>query len=168
LFARTIEILGQLRKISAHEAEHRTEQLHQDALVAAALAHALQPLPVELTIDGRRIRDRFLLVEIMNIRRVGPGVELVRRAQVSDGYFDLVQATERERWLLARVLAARLAETKRPRQLRSRRVRSVTLKTPKCGVRIDDKVIAVPDDTHVGIAIQPGALQIVLPGRGRL
>ena len=67
-----------------------------------------------LKVDGQELHDRFLLFEAMNIRSVGPVLNLAPAAETGDGHFDLVVAREAERDTLMDYLAVRLQGKKTP------------------------------------------------------
>jgi diacylglycerol kinase (ATP) len=67
----------------------------------------LTPTPVSLSLDGRSIQGEFLLVEVLNIRAVGPNLVLAPDADPSDGMLDVVTAGEEHRAELDRYLRQR-------------------------------------------------------------
>jgi diacylglycerol kinase (ATP) len=50
-----------------------------------------------MKIDGITIEGSFLMVELMNIKSVGPNLKLATNADPGDGYFDLVMIPEQNR-----------------------------------------------------------------------
>jgi diacylglycerol kinase (ATP) len=166
LISRSIAIMGEIDDVAVYELKKAKHKLHRDICVAAALGYEMRPLHADLSFDGRAVSDDFLLLEILNIRRAGPGVELAPHASPSDGRFDIVSVTARQRGRLIHTLKARLKDTQRIRSLTTRRARNLELKVNvPCDVRIDDGTIHVEADTRVVITMKPGALEFVLPGR---
>lgn len=164
LISRTITVLDEIDEISAREFKQAKHKLHRDACVVAALAHELEALPVKLEADGHDLSAAFLLLEILNIRRAGPAVELSPHAEPSDGRFDLVTVTESQRGRLWRALAARLAETS-PARLPRRHARTIRL-TPRraCELRIDDGCVALKAGKRIDITIDAAAVDFLVPG----
>jgi diacylglycerol kinase family enzyme len=165
LISRSIAVIDDMDEIAEYELKKPAQKLHRDICVATALAHEMQPLKAELSIDGRDVSDNFLLVEVLNIRRAGPGVELAPHASPSDGRFDVVSATSRQRPRLMAILRTRLRDEEQTRSLTTRRARQVRLRVNRaCDMRIDDGTLRVEPDTTVELSIKPGALEFVLPG----
>jgi diacylglycerol kinase (ATP) len=165
LISRSIAVLEVIDAVAVYELKKPKHKLHRDICVAAALAHEMQPLHAKVAFDGRDASDEFLLLEILNIRRAGPGVELAPHASPSDGRFDVVSATARQRPRLLQTLKARLRDTDRVASMTTRRARHVQLKVSvPCEMRIDDGTISVAAETAVEITIKPGELEFVLPG----
>jgi diacylglycerol kinase family enzyme len=165
LISRSIAIIEEIDDIAAYELTKPKHKLHRDICVATALAHEMQPLHAQLMFDGRDASDEFLLLEILNIRRAGPGVELAPHASPSDGRFDVVSATAQQRPRLLQTLKGRLKDIEKVPSMTTRRARRVHLQVSEpCEMRIDDGTISVAASTSVEITIKPGALEFVLPG----
>jgi diacylglycerol kinase family enzyme len=166
LISRSIAVLEEIDEVAVYELKKARHRLHRDICVTTALAHEMQPLHAQLTLDGRDVSADFLLLEILNIRRAGPGVELAPHASASDGRFDIVSATARQRPRLLKTLMARLTDSKVIGSMTTRRARHVHLQVNvPCEMRIDDGTVSVAANTVVEITIKPDALEFVLPGK---
>jgi diacylglycerol kinase family enzyme len=115
-------------KFTSHEPTQPDDRLYRDICVLVALTDAFRPVPLRLRVDARREkRGRFLLCEILNIRRTGPGVELSRSVDPSDGFLDVVSAEAGERSKLQALLEGCLAGKVAAPLLRTQRARRVRL-----------------------------------------
>src|SRR5205085_10640168 len=65
-------------------------------------------LEIEATLDGADIRGRYLMLEAMNIRHIGPNLLLAPNADPGDGLLDFLLLTEDKRQEFAAYLAYRL------------------------------------------------------------
>lgn len=165
LISRSIAVIDEIDDISIYRLKKARHKLYRDVCVATALAHEMHPLHAHVSFDGREVKEKFLLLEILNIQRAGPGLELAPQASPSDGRFDVVSVTESQRERLIHTLKARLTDTKRIRSLTTRRTREVHVHiTAPCEMRLDDSTFGVEADTDVEITMKPGALEFVLPG----
>lgn len=164
LIARSIAVIEDIDEASAREFKTREDKLHRDHCVFAALSYEVSALPLEFAYEGKEAGGRFLLLEVLNIGRAGPGLELAPEANPSDGWFDVVSAKESERAGLEDKLKDFLAGAHEVAALTAHRAREVRLVVPQCELRIDDDLISVPDGTKVAITIQPSALEFLLPG----
>ena len=165
LIGRSIAVIDAIDESAVYEYKKRKPKLHRDLCVTTALANEMQPLSAQVSIDGCDVSDDYLMLEILNIRRAGPGVELAPQANPADGRFDVVSVTSRQRSRLLHMLKARLAETKHVRSLTTRKARTVVLGLKeRCDIRIDDTTNAVPAGAKVKITVEPGALRFALPG----
>jgi len=142
LIGRAIDIMSTVGDVTDHRLDRREDRLHRDSSVVLALAHELQPLSLRASYDGgTSFKSNYLLFEAMNIKRIGPGLELAPHADASDGFFDVISATVDEREKLKRALAHGL-DRENPRAFLTRRkVRALHLEV-SCGeFRLDDQVI---------------------------
>jgi diacylglycerol kinase family enzyme len=62
-----------------------------------------------LRIDGKDYSGKFLLIEVMNIRSIGPNLHLAPDADPGDGEFDVVFITEKQRKGLAAYIKKKIA-----------------------------------------------------------
>lgn len=172
LVGRAISIIESIAKASGHDYAEREDELHRDLSVLLALAHEMTPLGLTLAIDGEETRDAFLLLEILNITRAGPRVELAAHADSSDGRFDVITVTTAEREKLKTKLLQHLGGHSRHPLLTARKASHIRLITAPCDLRIDDQLVLRCDDhtvktdapIQVEITVESHALEIVLPG----
>ena len=166
LISRSIAVLEEIDEVAVYEYKKAKHKLHRDVCVAASLAREMRPIPASLALEGRHFSGDFLLVEILNIRRAGPGVEVAPHASPSDGRFDVVSATADQRPRLLRTLKARLKDKDNVRSMSTRRARRVHLEVRvPCELRIDDDTLLLAAGNTIEITMKPGALQFVLPGK---
>lgn len=165
LISRSIAFIKEIDTLAAYALKKSKDKLHRDLCVAAALAREMHPLPVQLSLDGRDLTAEFLLLEILNIRRAGPGVELAAHANPADGRFDVVSATSRQRNRLWRTLQARLKDQSKGHQLTTRRARHVRfVVAAPCNMRVDDSTVSLAAKTAIDITVRRDALEFLLPG----
>jgi diacylglycerol kinase family enzyme len=166
LISRSIAVLQEIDAEAVYELKKPRHKLHRDICVTAALAREMSPLPAQLSFDGRALFGEFLLIEILNIRRAGPGLELAPRASPSDGRFDIASATVAQRPRLLQTLKARLKDSNDVSSVATRRARHVQLEVHvPCEIRIDDDTLSVKAETTMKITIKPGALEFLLPAK---
>lgn len=165
LISRAITFLEEIDSVASFALKKPKHKLHRDLCVVTALAHEMQPIRAHVVLDQRDCPDEFLLLEVLNIRRAGPGLELAPFATPSDGRFDVVTATARQRPRLMRLLKAQMEAGKPVPSLTIRRARRVRLGAHSaCDIRIDDRTERVDAGTIMEITIVRGALEFVLPG----
>jgi diacylglycerol kinase family enzyme len=85
---------GAKRKAPVEEGMRRVQQQ----------VHEAEPLEVFARLDGRDISGRYLMLEAVNLRYVGPNLHLAADSTPGDGQFDVVLVTEAERARLVHYL----------------------------------------------------------------
>ncbi len=130
--------------------------------------HTWAPIPLRLTLDGRDLSGEYVMVEVMNIRFVGPNLFVAPGCDPTDGLFDVVRVSDSRRDDLAQYLtdhrgpraSAPNLETQRGRHLRIEGhgvVLHVDDETwPPAGERVDAA------DVAFDLRIEPGALRVLI------
>ncbi|HEY7443867.1 MAG TPA: diacylglycerol kinase family protein [Vicinamibacterales bacterium] len=153
--------------ISAMKEELEDDEQHADARVARAVRGfhevfaRLEPRRWTLTLDGTRMEDEFLVLEVLNIRSVGPNLVLFPDADPSDGYLSVVIAKEQHRKELDGYLRCLIeggdCRVSLPRQL----VRHVEIGGCE-EIHVDDRLLRSPQLGVVSIDIQPAAVDLLI------
>jgi diacylglycerol kinase family enzyme len=120
-----------------------------------AFRHALREAVAQrlyVTVDGERIEDEVLLVEVLNIRQVGPRLRLAPKADAADDLLDVVTVPARRRaemiaWVDALIEAGSEAETLPRPPVTALRGRNVVIAWNGMELRIDDKFPLMPGQT---------------------
>lgn len=171
LVGRAISIIESIDGASSHDYREREDEMQRDLAVFLTLAHEMAPFGLVLSVDGRESRNTFLLLEILNITRAGPRLELAPQADMSDGLLNVVSVTAAEREKLKHSLREHLAGTTHEPILSSQKARVVRLRSARCDLRIDDELVlecsdadaAGSDPVAIEVTIEPAALELVLP-----
>ncbi len=152
--------------IAAMESRPEPEGEDADSKLARAvrtyrdvLSH-LTPRSWRLSVDGQRIDGEFLLVEVLNIRSIGPNLVLSPEANPSDGLFDVVTAGEEHRQEIDDYLRQRIKGWEGRLSLPRRRARRVEIDGWE-EMHLDDQVLSGPAFSSVSIEILPGAVQFL-------
>jgi diacylglycerol kinase family enzyme len=152
--------------IKAMHAEPPDEQdsieskLEQAIAKYRAILSQSRPRPTTLALDGVVSHGDFLLVEVLNIRSIGPNLELSHEASPSDGLLTVVTATEKDREAISDYLKHLLSGQRASVSLAARHVRRVDLSGWE-EIHVDDELLTVSPNAQVSIRIEPGALEIL-------
>ena len=135
----------------------KEEEMTWHVLRLRKLLSTYRPREWQLKLDGEELSDHFLLLEAMNIRSVGPVLNLAPKARTGDGYFDLVLARESERDRLMDYLSARLQGKKEPTfPLPARTFRRLHIRWKRLPLHLDDELWPEKD----GEKVSPGEIEI--------
>jgi diacylglycerol kinase (ATP) len=132
-------------------------------VLARNLEH-LEPRSLRLTMDGAEVREPMLLLEVMNVRFIGPMLSLAD-ADPGDGALDVVYATDRHRAALAAWLARRRdgsASTERA-PLPTLRTRRAVLRGLTSPIHIDDQVWRGKDVSSIDVGVETRPLLMLVP-----
>lgn len=165
--------------IAALDAEKRRGKAPEFSAPEPAMEYAVgelrqvlrttEPRNWTVKLDGADRSGQYLLVEAMNIRRVGPSLVLAPAADFGDGLLDVVLVDEAGRGRLDEYLRARLTNPALLPDLPVIRAQRVTL-APQAGVpiHIDDKLLADSDGNWgpsgaIQLHVDRAALSFVVP-----
>lgn len=99
-----------------------------------------EPLEVAARLDGKDISGRYLMLEALNLRYVGPNLHLAHDSKPGDGEFDVVMVTEAERPRLLHYLEHWQENRERLAVLPSLRGRRLEIEWTGFELHIDDKL----------------------------
>jgi len=129
--------------------------------VCAMLADRLEEAPqmhCTLTLDGKDMSGEYLMIEAMNIRSIGPNVELAPEADPGDGLLDVVAVAPADR----SALRGHFRKPRTPPQLPTYRGRELRMEWTDFDVHFDDDMW--PDGHSVGS--QARSIDIKLEDQG--
>lgn len=119
-----------------------------------------EPLDVSLAVDGKRLDEKMLMLEVMNLPMIGPNLLLAPEADPGDAHLDVA-------WLPAAKRRSMLAWLKDPEARGSplRRVKAerVELHPQGGSLHVDDKAVEGGEAT-LTIRIEPKPVTVLIPG----
>jgi diacylglycerol kinase family enzyme len=132
-------------------------------------ARAWQSYPCRMVLDGEEVTGDFALVEVMNIRAIGPRLRLAPAADPCDGLLDVATVQREEMERLAPMLLRGVAGTlDRLPGVQYRQVRSLQLAWSGFPLHIDAEIRPAagwtsPAFGEVTIDVLPQSLELWLP-----
>lgn len=121
----------------------------------------LDPRPWTLELDGTPMSDELLLVEVLNIRSIGPNLVFAPDADPSDGLFDVVVARQYHRGQLLTYLEHRAEGRNMRLALPRYRAREVVIEG--CSeLHIDDERVDASKLGKLSIRMEPAAITMLM------
>jgi diacylglycerol kinase (ATP) len=120
-------------------------------------------------LDGQDLSGDYYMLEAMNIRYIGPNLDLVPRAEINDGLLDVVLVAKGEQAKLRQYISDHMAQ-RRPRvKLTRRQGRHLQVEWKRSQMHIDD--MTWPEEKNanrlpsfaIDVKIDPGALVFLKP-----
>jgi diacylglycerol kinase family enzyme len=115
------------------------EQIPRNIELLLEILHESRPSRLDVDLDGRDLSGEHLMVEAMNIRSIGPRLDLAPDADPGDGLLDVVIVPESDRDLLATMLRHRLGGRCDDVKLTRLRGERLTIRGARPPVHLDDK-----------------------------
>ncbi len=122
-----------------------------------------EPQELQLEIDGVDHSGKYLLAEIMNIKSVGPNLELAPGADPGDGRFEVILVTEEQKEQFASYVMNKLKGVEDDFVPNSIQGSSIRLQADNTHIHIDDELIWIDDPAVIRIDVYEGLLKIFVP-----
>jgi diacylglycerol kinase family enzyme len=104
------------------------------------LAEECEAIELAATLDGKDISGRYVLLEALNLRYIGPNLHLAPDSRPGDGHFEVVCVTEAERSRLVQYLDQWQRNRERLAVLPSRRGKRLRIEWTGFELHIDDQL----------------------------
>jgi diacylglycerol kinase (ATP) len=117
----------------------------------------------KIEIDGKDYSDDYLMVEVMNIRSIGPNLHLGPDVEVDDGVFDVVLLSEKHRKEFGDHLADKLKGNEANPALTIVKGKRIKLKWEGADCHVDDERIEITEPGEIVIEIEQGLIEFLVP-----
>jgi diacylglycerol kinase (ATP) len=151
---------------------HLTEPEEKITSVLEMLQARLLTCPeieLHVTVDGRDLSGEYILLEVMNIKSIGPNLFLAPDADPGDGLFDVVCLTRGAHDTLDRCLQECKEGNRAPTGLPVRRGKQIHIEWEGTPIHIDDQAWPEngakypPSSTAIDITVEPQSLEFLTP-----
>lgn len=127
----------------------KSTRIHDGRVAFRDAVKETKPERLYVTVDGERIEDEVILIEILNIRQVGPRLRLAPKADAGDDVLDVAYvATEHRQklidWLDALIAGELDDETAGPPPCANVSGKKITIAWNGMELRLDDKFPLMP------------------------
>ena len=151
---------------------HLTEPEEKITSVLEMLQARLQTCPeikLNVTVDGRDLSGEYILLEVLNLKSIGPNLFLAPAADPGDGLFDVVCLNRGAQETLNRCLAECKEGSQTPTGLPVRRGKQIHIEWEGTPIHIDDEAWPEsganypPSSTVIDITVKPQSLEFLTP-----
>ncbi|HJQ23564.1 MAG TPA: diacylglycerol kinase family protein [Blastocatellia bacterium] len=157
LFSGLMSILGEIDDEYDIDFDDPEQKLHSDIKALEALVAEYPPCEVEVIIDEQRLTGKYVLIEAMNIKSVGPNLQFAPEADPGDGLLDFVFVTDDERAAMLDYLRRRRRSSEAWPRLTVHRGRHIRVAWQGAEVHLDDKIWLDKEDHQEAASESPHA-----------
>jgi diacylglycerol kinase family enzyme len=118
---------------------------------------------IQLEIDRTDHSGKYLMAEIMNIRSIGPNLQLAPQADPGDGDLEVVLVPESQREALAKYVMDKINGIEDPFIFNSIKAQTVRMRCAGNPIHIDDELIAIGNAAEIKIEVFDGLLKFFAP-----
>lgn len=156
-------LMERMKKFDKNEVEDPKERLMIALQVLEELVEEFTAVKGTIKIDGNDHSGKFLLIEVMNIKSIGPNLNLAPDADPGDGYFDVVMVREGDRKRFLQYVKSKIEGAEKPQAFETVRCKSLKIAWDGDLLHADDEKIKLDKSREVNINIQPEALKFLVP-----
>ena len=126
------------------------------------LIQSYEPRYCSLEIDGVDHSGKYLLLEIMNTRSIGPNLFLSPDADPGDGLLEVVMIPESSKDLFASYVQGKINGTEADYDFRGVHAKKIKICWGGTHVHVDDEVLKMEKDHEVEIEMRQGILHFIV------
>jgi diacylglycerol kinase (ATP) len=121
-----------------------------------------KPAYYEIKIDDENYSGKYLAVEILNIRSIGPNLQLAPAADPGDGMFEIVLIPEDDRERLADYVASKVNGKEKEYKGKSIKGKNIEIFTKDKLVHVDDVLIKLEEPAKIQVELLEGMLDFLV------
>jgi diacylglycerol kinase (ATP) len=123
-----------------------------------------KPKYCEIIADGKDLSGKFLMMEVMNAKSIGPNLLIAPNADPGDGKFEVVFIPEERREDLAAYVQHRIDGREMTFEFPMFQAAEISLKWNGTDVHMDDELIKQKKSNSIFIRPRRGLLEFMVPG----
>ena len=155
------KLMKEMEKVD-DEGESADERLNAARKVLLDIVKNYEAKECRLTADGEEHNGKYLMLELMNIRSLGPNLVLAPDADPGDGCFEITLIPEDHREKFASFLEQRIQGEEVEYAFSTFRAKKITIECDCADLHIDDELIKNKNDAAISIEMMHSLLQFVV------
>jgi diacylglycerol kinase (ATP) len=116
-----------------------------------------------IKVDDADFSGKFLLAEVMNIKSIGPNLNLAPFADPGDGELEVVMITERQRADFADYVLKKMKGIEEPPFFNILKAKKLEISWDGTHLHVDDERITLKKPEKIKIVLQEGMMEFLLP-----
>lgn len=158
------ELMDVIKKQKIEFEGETSEKIKSAVELLHDIVEGFEAFECQVKIEGEDYSGKFLMVEVMNIRSIGPNLHIAPMADPGDGVFEVVMIPESKRKEFAQYLTTKLEDSDRPAFFNTIRTKSLKISCDCKLAHVDDQRVKIDSDKDVYINLQESALKFLIPG----
>jgi diacylglycerol kinase (ATP) len=123
---------------------------------------SFQPRKCSVEIDGTDYSGEYLMVEVMNVPSIGTNFRFAGKADISDGEFDVVLLTEKNKATAADYIVEKLKGKEAEVEFPTVKAKSISVAWDGTQAHVDDNLIKLTPFTEIKISVKQGLLRFLV------
>jgi diacylglycerol kinase family enzyme len=157
LFPALIKWMDEQPRTPSEDPDDEVKQAHHALL---HLTKHYEPIKASLLYDGKEVNDDLLMIELLNISRLGPKLQLAK-ADPGDGMLELIVVKAKQRPILIKYLEEIVAGKKPVFPIKSIQVNHIKIAAETKDIHVDDELKETSQHTWL-INLLPNMVDVLL------
>ena len=158
LFPRLMKEMSKLEDIPQEVSKIKRAQV-----ILHAIAQSYEPRYCEITADGVDCSGKYLMVEVMNIRSIGPRLVLTDTSDPGDGELEVVLIPETHQQKFEAYLLNLISNKEDSYSFMTLKAKSITVRWRGADSHIDDQLIKNHKSNKLSVSVREGAVEFFVP-----
>lgn len=159
IFPRLMKVMD---KIDGEIGDTVEQRLKAARTVLYEVVQNYEARPCTIVADGAEHSGKYIMVEVMNIRSIGPNLVLAANADPGDGMFDVVMVSEADRPKFESFLLSEINDQAREFSFSTVRARNVKIFWEGKDAHADDERLKIETPTEVEVEMMPDMMQFMI------
>lgn len=157
------ELITRMEKLDKNIFKSPEEELQTALKILEEIAHTYEAVECRIEIDGKDYSGKYLMVEIMNIRCIGPNLELNAESSPADGMLEVVLVAERDRAKFAGYVHNKTENKNVPSGFAPVKAKNIKIEWSGETAHLDDKNIKIKKNAALEIIPNHKLLEFIVP-----
>ena len=155
------ELISKMKKVEENMKDTPEKKLEAALTILNEIVSSFEPDTFEIEVDGMKHTGKYLLVEIMNIRSIGPNLILSPDADPYDGWLDLVLIPEDDREQLSAYVKSKIDGEEIKSDFNRTRCQKIKITSAAKRLHVDDELFKLEEPLKIEIQIQDGLIDFL-------
>ncbi|MCX2575862.1 diacylglycerol/lipid kinase family protein [Pedobacter sandarakinus] len=156
------KLITTLTKLDTDHIETAEEEFELALKTLLEITRNYPAVSCKLLLDGKLVEKKCLLVEVMNISRLGPNLKLSEKADPGDGFFDVVIIEESKRKVMEKYIEE-IAKGKKPAfPIKPVLAKEIKISWKGKDFHIDDEIINQHKPYELTIGIMHRLIEVIV------
>jgi diacylglycerol kinase family enzyme len=155
-------LMQEMRKLNAPKNTTPEQEMNTALRLLQSVVTAYEARECTLEIDGVDYSGSYMLLEIMNIRSIGPNLFLAPDADPGDGQYEVVMLPEDQKARFLEYISAKLNGKERTYEFNTVRGRTINASWHGSHLHVDDKTVKVEKGGEVRVRLRDALVKFVL------
>ena len=155
-------LMKQMKKKGKEEIEDPEQKMKAALKLLHQSIFSYEPKYCNLKVDGLDHSEKFLLVEIMNTKSIGPNLFLAPNADPGDGLFNVIIIPEGDKEKFAAYVMGKINDKEETYDFTEIKGKEICISWDGSHVHVDDEVIKLKKNTEITIEMREALLRFLV------